>query len=171
MRNFISGKAFLLLAAGSLLTTMACKKNKDATPEKSPKYGQIAGTWQQKDIVFAVSVKLGGQNIPAGTSILPLAPLLGPAGALFTCTKTNSYQFGADGNFTINGCTQLILPTAGNAGTWKLDVHDAVFLLTSQKGDNDPHWIENVSDSTLDLSITVTIPGVATAPLVLKLKK
>ena len=167
MRNF---NAFILLAAGSLLT-MACKKNKDATPEKSQKYGQIAGTWQQKDIVFAVSVKLGGQNIPAGTSILPLAPLLGPAGALFTCTKTNSYQFGADGNFAINGCTQLILPAAGNAGTWKLDVHDAVFLLTSQKGDNDPHWIENVSDSTLDLSITVTIPGVATAPLILKLKK
>ncbi|HEY9261323.1 hypothetical protein [Chitinophaga sp.] len=170
MYNFIPGKAFLLLVAGSLLT-MACKKNKDTKPEPSQKYGQIAGTWQQKDIVFAVSVKLGGQNIPAGTSILPLAPLLGPAGALFTCTKTNTYQFGSDGNFSIDGCTELILPTAGNAGTWKLDVHDAVFLLTSQKGDNDPHWIENVSDSALDLSITVTIPGVATAPLILKLKK
>lgn len=170
MRNFIPVKALILLVAGHLLT-VSCKKNKDATPEKSQKYGQIAGKWQQKDIVFAVPVKLGGQNIPAGTSIIALAPLLGPAGALFTCTKTNSYQFGTDGNFAITGCTQLILPTAGNAGTWKLDVHDAVFLLTSQKGDNDPHWIENISDSTLDLSITVTIPGVATAPLVLKLKK
>lgn len=161
----------LLLLAGCHLLVISCKKNKDTTPEKSEKYGLIAGDWQQKDIVFAVPVKVGGQNIPAGTSIIALAPLLGPAGALFTCTKTNSYKFNADGNFAIEGCTELILPTAGNAGTWKLDVHDAVFLLTSQKGDNDPHWIENVSDSSLDLSITVTIPGVATAPLILQLKK
>jgi hypothetical protein len=170
MRNFIPGKVLILLAGGYLLA-VACKKNKDATPEKSDKYARVAGTWQQKDIVFAVPVKLGGQNIPAGTSIIALAPLLGPAGALFTCTKTNSYQFKTDGNFAITGCTELILPAAGNAGTWKLDVHNAVFLLTSQKGANDPHWIQHVSDSTLDLSITVTIPGVATAPLVLKLKK
>ena len=170
MRKFIPGKILLLLAGAQLLA-VSCKKNKDAAPQKSEKYSLVTGNWQQKDIVFAVPVKLGGQNIPAGTSIIALAPLLGPAGALFTCTKTNTYKFNTDGNFTIGGCTELILPKAGNAGTWKLDVHDAVFLLTSQKGDNDPHWIENVSDSTLDLSITVTIPGVATAPLILKLKK
>ncbi|MBO9728451.1 MAG: hypothetical protein J7623_07405 [Chitinophaga sp.] len=170
MRNSIPVKVLALLAAVQLLMA-SCKKNKDAAPAKSEKYGLIAGNWQQKDIVFAVPVKLGGQNIPAGTSIIKLAPLLGPAGALFTCTTTNTYQFSADGQFAIKGCTDLILPTAGNAGTWKLDVHDAVFLLTNGKGDKDPHWIENVSDSALDLSITVTIPNVATAPLVLKLKK
>ncbi|MGN7824837.1 hypothetical protein ACTJJB_32235 [Chitinophaga sp. 22536] len=170
MRNSIPVKVLVLLAAGQLLMA-SCKKSRDAAPDKSVKYGLVAGNWQQKDIVFAVPVKLGGQNIPAGTSIIKLAPLLGQAGALFTCTTANTYQFGADGKFNIKGCTELILPVAGNAGTWKLDVHDAVFLLTNEKGNNDPHWIENVSDSTLDLSVTVTIPGVATAPLVLKLKK
>ncbi|NLR80981.1 DUF5004 domain-containing protein [Chitinophaga eiseniae] len=170
MRSFIPVKLVVAaLMVPSLL--LSCKKNHDATPEKSQKYEQVSGTWKQQDIVLAVSAKLGGRNLPAGTSILALAPALGAAGALITCTKDNSYQFNTDGTFTINGCTDLILPAAGNNGTWKLDVHDAVFLLTSQKGVNDPHWIQNVSSNALELSITVTIPGVATAPLILKLQK
>ncbi|RFS21729.1 hypothetical protein DVR12_13795 [Chitinophaga silvatica] len=153
------------------LLIMSCKKNNNAEPEKSKKYEQVTGTWIQKDIVLAVSAKLAGQNLPAGTSLITLAPALGAAGAMITCTTKNSYQFNADGTFAIDGCTDLILPLTGKSGTWKLDVHDAVFLLTSQKGDNDPHWIQNLSKTTLELSLTVTIPNVATAPLILKLQR
>ena len=170
MRSFIPVKFISALLVIPFLL-LSCKKNNNTAPEKSPKYAKVSGTWKQQDIVLAVSAKLAGQNIPAGTSIIALAPALGAAGKLFTCTTNNSYQFNADGTFSIEGCTDLILPVAGNNGTWKLDVHDAVFLLTSKEGENDPHWIEKVSENTLELSITVTIPGVATAPLILKLER
>ncbi|MET3879012.1 hypothetical protein [Chitinophaga sp. OAE865] len=170
MRFFIPRYLFLMLPVFCLLTG-ACKKDKPATPEKSPKYDLVKGTWKQQDIVLAVDVKLNKQNIPKGTSILALAPLLGPGGALFTCTAGNTYRFNEDGSFAIEGCTTLILPVAGNSGTWDLDVHDSVLKLVSAKNENDPHWIENISSSNLDLSLTVTIPGVATVPLILKLKK
>ncbi|CAL1518470.1 hypothetical protein [Chitinophaga sp. MM2321] len=170
MRTFIPGKLLILLVAVNLFAG-ACKKKDATTPEKSEKYELVTGDWKQADIVFAVPVKLGPQEIPAGTSIIALAPLLGPAGELFLCTQTNIYKFNTDGSFAIDGCTDLILPTAGNTGTWKLDVHDAVFLLTSAAGENDPHWIETVNATDMSLSITVTVPGVATIPLILQLQK
>ncbi|SEW51703.1 hypothetical protein [Chitinophaga arvensicola] len=170
MRFFIPACLFLLLFV-SCLFTGGCKKDSAATPEKSPKYDLVKGTWKQQDIVLAVAVKLNKQNIPAGTSIITLAPLLGAAGAGFTCTAKNTYTFNEAGGFTIEGCTDLILPVTGKSGNWDLDVHDAVLKLSSAKGDNDPHWIENINATNLDLSLTVNIPGVATVPLILKLKK
>ncbi len=170
MRFLIPVQLFMLLPALCLLAG-ACKKNNAVTPERSTKYGLVAGNWKQQDIVLAIAVKLNRQNIPAGTSMISLAPLLGPAGAQFTCTQTNTYQFGTDGSFSVNGCTDLILPVVRNSGTWDLDVHDAVLKLVSVKGENDPHWIENADSSNLALSLTVTIPGIATVPLILKLKK
>lgn len=170
MRFIIPLKLFTGLFAGLLLAG-SCKKSHTDNAQPSIRNSLIAGQWTQQDIVLAVGVKMGGQNIPAGTSIITLAPLLGAGGAGFTCTKNNTYKFNTDGSYSITGCTDLILPKSGGGGNWNLDVHDAVLKLTSQKGDNDPHWIENISSTNLDVSLTVTIPGVATVPLVLKLKK
>lgn len=170
MRFFIPACLFLTLSVVCLFTG-GCKKDSPATPEKSPKYDLVKGTWKQQDIVLAVDVKLNKKAIPAGTSIIALAPLLGAAGAGFTCTVNNTYTFNDTGAFTIEGCTDLILPVTGNNGTWDLDVYDSVLKLTSTKNDNDPHWIQNLNATNLDLSLTVNIPGVATIPLILKLKK
>ncbi|MDQ0104955.1 hypothetical protein J2T02_000038 [Chitinophaga terrae (ex Kim and Jung 2007)] len=170
MRFFTLAYLSIMLFAGSIFSS-GCKKDSNAAPAKSAKYQMVTGAWKQQDIVLAVAVKLNKQNIPAGTSILALAPLLGPAGALFTCTVNNTYTFNEDGTFAINGCTDLILPVAGNKGTWEMDVHDGAIKLVSEKGENDPHWIDNISNTNLDLALTVNIPGVATVPLTLKLKK
>ncbi|SIS98895.1 hypothetical protein SAMN05421788_102518 [Filimonas lacunae] len=170
MRILMYGRFVLFVACLSLFL-FSCKKSHSDVPEKSEKYTMIAGTWKQQDILLAVGVKLGGQSLPAGTSIIAIAPLLGSAGALFTCTKTTTYTFNADGSFAIDGCTDLLFPKAGAAGKWTLDIYDAVFKLNTEKNGDDPHWIDDISSTTLKLSCSVTIPGVGTAPLTLVLQK
>jgi hypothetical protein len=109
--------------------------------------------------------------------MIALAPLIGQAlgspeiAQAILCTKDNTYTFNSDSTFSITGCTTLILPNAGNSGKWKLTVFQAVLQLTSQDGNNDPHWINDITDSTLNLSLTVHIPGVGDAPLNLLLEK
>jgi hypothetical protein len=79
----------------------------------------VTGNWKQKDLVISVGVKIGGQKIPAGTSMIALAPLIGQAlgspeiAAAILCTADNIYSFNADGTYKITGCTDLILPVAG----------------------------------------------------------
>jgi hypothetical protein len=165
----------LLIFVG--ITWVSCKKDHPPKKQSSEKYSWITGDWKQKDLVISVTVKLGGQTIPAGTSMIALAPLLGQAlgdpaiADALLCTKDNTYSFHADSTYTINGCTDLILPKAGNNGTWKLTVYDAVLQLTSAKGDADPHWINDISENMLHLALTVHIPGVGDAPLGLILEK
>jgi hypothetical protein len=109
--------------------------------------------------------------------MIALAPLLGQAlnnpavAQALICTKDNTYTFNDNGTYTINGCTDLILPVAGSTGTWQLTVYDAVLQLTSADNKNDPHWINDISSTTLQLALTVTIPGVGAAPLGLILEK
>lgn len=166
--------AFLLFF---LLTAASCKKDDEIKKTNTEKYQWITGTWQQKDLQLGVTAELGGQTIPEGTSMIALAPLIGQAlgspeiAQAILCTKDNTYTFNADSSFSINGCTILILPNAGNAGKWKLTVFQAVLQLTSENGKDDPHWINNITDSTLNLSLTVHIPGVGDAPLNLLLEK
>jgi len=148
-----------------------CRKKDDAAPPSSGRREMVEGSWKQKDLVIAVSVKLGGQNIPAGTSMMVLAPMLGPGGALITCTKNNTYSFNKDNTMKVAGCTELLFPVTGNDGTWSLDIYDAVLLLKSAQGDPDPHWIDELTDKTLKISITAVIPNVATVPLTLILEK
>lgn len=166
--------AFSLLLA---FTLPSCKKDQEIKKPDSQKYTWITGTWKQKDLQLGVTAELGGQTIPEGTSMIALAPLIGQAlgspeiAQAILCTKDNSYTFNADSTFSINGCTTLILPNAGNSGKWKLTVYEAVLQLTSQDGKNDPHWINDITENTLNLSLTVHIPGVGDAPLNLLLEK
>lgn len=148
-----------------------CRKKDDAAAPSSGRKELVAGTWKQKDLVIAVSVKLGGQNIPAGKSMMVLAPMLGPGGALITCTKTNTYTFSSDNKMKVSGCTELLFPVTGNEGTWSLDIYDAVLLLKSAEGKPDPHWIDELTANSLKISITAVIPNVATVPLTLILEK
>jgi hypothetical protein len=137
----------------------------------------VTGTWKAKDLVISVDVKIAGQKIPAGTSMIALAPLIGQAlgnpaiAAAITCTKDNTYTFNADGTYAISGCTDLILPVAGNSGKWDLTVYDAVLELTSSQDKKDPHWINSITSNTINLSLTVKFPGLGAAPLGLILEK
>lgn len=157
----------------------SCKKD---TPDENTKFKNmnkewVTGKWKQKDLVIAVDIKLGGQKIKAGTSMIALAPLIGQAlgnpaiAAAITCTVANIYSFNADGTYAITGCTDLILPVAGNSGKWDLTIYDAVLELISSKGEKDPHWINSITSSTLNLALTVEFPGLGAAPLGLILEK
>jgi len=174
MRRILS-LLFWMAALGSALFFNGCKKSSSA-PAKSSKYQIVTGTWKQTDIVLAVgvSVNVGGNDydFPAGTSMIndPYLQAFGVA-SFFAPTATNIYQFGANGDFTITGPTDLILPVAGNSGTWTLDVYDAVLKLISTSKANDPHWINAITSDSLSLSMTVDIPGLGTAPLNLLLQK
>lgn len=171
--SFLTGVLLLLLTT----SMTSCKKDNDVKKVNTQKYQWITGTWQQQDLQLGVTAKLGGQTIPAGTSMIALAPLLGQAlhspeiAQAILCTKNNIYTFNSDSTFTIQGCTELILPNAGNSGKWNLTVFQSVLQLTSTNGNADPHWINSITDSTINLSLTVHIPGVGDAPLNLLLKK
>ena len=166
---------FWMAVLGSVLSLDGCKKSSSAAV-KSPKLQIVTGTWKQTDIVLAVgvSVNVGGNdyNFPSGTSMIndPYLQAFGVAG-LFAPTATNIYQFNTNGDYSITGPTDLILPVAGNSGTWSLDVYDAVLKLTSASNVNDPHWINAITTDSLSLSVTVDIPGLGTAPLNLLLQK
>ncbi len=166
-----SAVVIIAFSALSVFCCTGCNKDKNSKPAGSGKYEMVAGKWAQKDLVLAVSVKFGGQTIPQGTSIITIAPLLGPAGQYFTCTKNNVYHFNKDSTMQVEGCTDLILPVTGKEGTWRLDIYDAVLLLKSKKGDPDPHWINEVTNASMKISITAAIPNVASVPLTLILEK
>ena len=164
-----------LLGAALLFSIYACKKN-SASPAKSAKYQIVTGTWQQTDITLAVaaSVKLGATKytFPIGTSMItdPTLKKLGVT-ASFTPTVNNTYFFSDSGTYTLNGVTKLILPVAGMQGNWSLDEYDAILKLNPSDTINDPHWINSITDTSLSLMMTVTIPGLGAAPLNLQLKK
>ena len=157
----------------------SCKKDTadENTKFKNKNQEWITGKWKQKDLVISVDVKIAGQKVPAGTSMIALAPLIGQAlgspeiAAAILCTADNIYSFNADGTYAITGCTDLILPVAGNSGKWDLTIYDAVLDLISSKGDKDPHWINSISSNTLNLALTVEFPGLGAAPLGLILEK
>ena len=159
---------------GFCLLSISCKKN-DA-PAKSEKYKLVAGTWKQTDIVLGVpvSVKVGGTkySFDPGTSVItnPYMQAFGVA-KQFTPTQQNIYHFSDSGVYRIEGPTDLILPVAGNNGSWTLDVYDAVLKMTPGSNVSDPHWIAGFASDSLALSMTVNIKGLGTAPLTLILKR
>ena len=175
-RQFVAKYALLILL---IFLFASCKKD---TVDESSKFKNmnqewVTGNWKQKDLVIAVDVKIAGQKIKAGTSMIALAPLIGQAlgspeiAAAIQCTSDNIYSFNSDGTFKITGCTDLILPVAGNSGKWDLTIYDAVVELISSKGEKDPHWINSITSNTLNLSLTVEFPGLGAAPLGLILEK
>ena len=175
-KQFVAKYVLLILL---IFLFASCKK--DTADEnanfKNKNQEWVTGNWKQKDLVIAVDVKIAGQKIPAGTSMIALAPLLGQAlgnpaiAQAILCTADNIYSFNADGTYAITGCTDLILPVAGNSGKWDLTIYDAVVELISSKEEKDPHWINSITGTNLNLSLTVNFPGLGAAPLGLILEK
>lgn len=163
----------------------SCKKDESPkTDLAAAKKEWVTGTWKQKDIQLAVStsVKVGSTKVPleAGSSMLddPTINLLLKAAAganPFLFTRNNVYTFSADGTYAVEGINDYAiafsLPVAGKSGTWDTEVYSSVLALFPSKDKRDPHWINSITATELNLSITITLPGLGDVPMNLLLEK
>ena len=174
MKRFSSITIWVVFIALPLFF-FSCHKD-DSSSGPSEKYQFVEGTWVQTDIVLGVPVSIPAgdmtYDLPAGTSVFT-DPILNAIGltSLFEPTIGNTYSFNSTGNYAIVGATDFILPVAGNAGTWSLDVYDAVVKMVPPSSVNDPHWINTITSDSLSLSLNVTIDGFGTVPFNLLLRK
>mgnify|MGYP003556367707 FL=1 len=183
-RNFKLIALLLLIAPAFLMSS--CKK--EEAPKKTladAKKEWVTGTWKQKDITLGVStsVKVGGQKVKleAGWSMLDhptLNYLLTQGGQSpnpFEFTRNNIYAFNSDGTYNVDGdndySIMFSLPEAGKSGTWDTEVYSSVLALFPAKDKRVPYWINDITASTLNLAITVNIPGLGDVPMNLLLEK
>jgi len=176
--------SFLLLSV-SLFFLTGCKKEAAQQPDLATvKRGWLTGTWKQKDIQLGVSTKVpvpGGGRIPLteGMSMLddPTINMLleGMAGVNpFIYTRNNTYSFNSDGSYSVDGIIEFpggIKILAGAPGTWDTQVFSSVLELFPEKDVRDPHWINSLTSSKLNLAITVALPGLGDVPMKLILEK
>ncbi|MBN8788095.1 MAG: hypothetical protein J0I84_13475 [Terrimonas sp.] len=178
-------KSLLALLSVSIFLFSACKK--DEAPKEdyaAIKKGWVTGTWKQKDITLGVStsVKVGSTKIPlnAGSSMLddPTINYLleQMAGANpFGFTRNNVYTFAADGTYAVEGANDysiaFSLPVAGKSGKWDTEVYSSVLALFPSTDTRDPHWINNITATTLNLAISINLPGLGDVPMNLLLEK
>ncbi len=157
---------------------------KEAHPESdyaAIKQGWLIGNWKQQDITLGVSTTVrlpDGTRLPleAGSSMINdptinalLAALLG--GNPFLATVDNSYTFGSNGGYEIDGSADIIMPQVGNAGEWKLEVHGAVIALYPSTDVRAPYWINSMDENDMSLGLTINFPGLGDVPLNLLLEK
>jgi hypothetical protein len=169
-----------------LFFIVSCKKDESPkTDLATAKKEWVTGSWKQKDIQLGVStsVKVGGNKIPleAGWSMLDnptLNYLLTQGGQNpnpFAFTRNNVYAFNSDGTYKVEGDNDysilFSLPEAGKSGTWDTEVYSSVLALFPTKDKRVPYWINTITASTLNLAITVNIPGLGDVPMNLLLEK
>ncbi|MCC6287323.1 MAG: hypothetical protein IT249_05510 [Chitinophagaceae bacterium] len=168
---------FLLFMAAAFFFT-SCKKEEVKEDLATIKKNFLTGTWKQKDLALGYPIKFAGQKLPVGFSLYNITSYLPVSGPLIDCTKTNTYTFDAGGGYTITGCTDLILPHAGNSGKWNMQAYGSALHLVA--GENDtPLWIESIDANNLkigSLSYTINIyeadpPDGADIPVFLLLEK
>jgi hypothetical protein len=183
MKRTLKAYALPLLIA-SLFFTPSCKKDEaPKTDLATAKKEWVTGAWKQKDIQLAVDVDLKkkyGVELKAGSSMLDDPTinflLVAAAGANpFLFTRNNAYTFAADGTYKVEGVNDYAiafsLPVAGKSGTWDTEVYSSVLALFPSKDKRDPHWINDITSKTLNLSITINLPGLGDVPLNLLLDK
>ena len=170
-RSFLTRPLILFMSV--CLLSLSCKKDKAKTEDTSAiKHGWINGTWKQKDLVLAYPIDFAGSALPVGFSLYNITGYLPLSGPLIDCTKDNTYTFTADGNYTINGCTELMLPDAGNAGKWQLEVYDAVLRLTSSDNKTAPYWTNTITATDWSIGLTIYVAEAdASIPVNLLLQK
>lgn len=176
MKRFLKAICLPLLMF-SLLPFSSCKK--EETPKESladAKKEWVTGTWKQKDITLGVSTKVQGIRLRAGWSMLDhptINALLNAAVGFnpFELTRNNKYSFNGDGTYQIEGNTMFSLPVAGASGNWKSEVYGTVIALFPDASTRDPHWINSINATKLNLAITINIPGVGDVPMNLLLEK
>lgn len=173
MRPTVFAKVFIFLFSSSFIF-LSCKKEKVTTDNSSAiKTGWITtGTWKQKDLVLAYPIDFAGSSLPVGFSIYNITGYLPLSGPLIDCTQNNTYTFKTDSSYAITGCTELMLPTAGNAGKWKLEVYDAVLRLTSSDNKSQPYWTNNITATQWSIGLTLyVVEADANIPVNLLLEK
>lgn len=177
MKRFLKAICLPLLMF-SLLLFSSCKK--EETPKESladAKKEWVTGTWKQKDITLGVSTKVEGIRLKAGWSMLDHptinALLMALAGGFnpFELTRNNKYSFNGDGTYQIEGNTMFSLPDAGQSGNWKSEVYGTVIALFPDASTRDPHWINSISASKMNLAISVELGRLGAVPLNLVLEK
>jgi hypothetical protein len=168
----------------SIFFIASCKKDEaPKTDLAAAKKEWLTGTWKQKDIQLGVStsVKVGGTKIPLteGMSMLDdptiNALLTLAAGANpFVYTRDNIYSFNSDGSYKVDGIVDFGGGThvlAGGSGTWDTEVYSSVLVLFPEKDLRDPHWINTITATELNLAISVSLPGLGDVPMKLLLEK
>lgn len=145
------------------------------------KKGWLIGNWKQHDITLGVSTSVNlpdGTKLPliAGSSMISdpsinalLSALLG--GNPFLATVNNSFTFGADGTYSIDGATDLIMPQAGKTGKWELEVYGAVIALYPSADVRAPYWVNAMDEQEMNVGLIVKFPGLGDVPLNLLLEK
>lgn len=120
----------LLLAifAGTLVS---CSKNSEP-PIQEERKNNITATWKVKDVTLAYAINFAGQRLPVGFSLYNVAPLLPVSGPKLLCAKEATFQFSPNYSYTITGCTDLIFPGAGQAGSWSLSLNGGIIKLGSE---------------------------------------
>ena len=184
MKKSFSTIAYLLLIT-SVVFTISC--NKDESPKTdlaTAKKQWVTGSWKQKDIQLGVSTSVtvpgvGKIKLKEGMSMLDdptiNALLVGAAGANpFVFTRNNIYNFNADESYKVDGIVDFgggakIL--AGESGTWDTEVYSSVLALFPEKDMRDPHWINSITATQVNLAISVKLPGLGDVPMKLLLEK
>lgn len=179
-RTFQTYVSILILCP--VLFFVSCKKSETPKEDYAEiKKGWVTGTWKQKDILLGVSTKVklpNGTSLPLteGSSMLDDPTINALLGALFggnpfLLTRANTYSFNADASYKIEGNAGLILPVAGSSGKWESEVYGSVLALFPNAETRDPHWINSINASKMNLSLTVNFPGLGDVPLKLVLEK
>lgn len=172
----------LVLLSCTVFFVASCDKEKEPVDDISTiKKTWVTGAWKQKDILLGVSTTVSlpdGTRLPlnAGSSMITDPTINALLGALFggnpfQATGNNVYTFNNDDTYEMAGNTQFILPDIGSNGTWKLEVYDAVLALYPSPDARYPYWVNSMTSSQLDLSVTLNFPGLGDVPLNLLLEK
>jgi hypothetical protein len=89
-------------------------------------------------------------------------------------TRDNIYSFNSDGSYKVDGIVDFGGGThvlAGGSGTWDTEVYSSVLVLFPEKDLRDPHWINTITATELNLAISVSLPGLGDVPMKLLLEK
>ncbi len=173
---------FVLLLSCLVLLTASCGKDESPTDDFSAiKKSWVTGSWKQQDILLAVSTTVSlpnGTRLPlqAGSSMINDPTINALLGALFggnpfVATRDNRYHFKGDESYEIAGASDFILPGIATQGAWKLEVYDAVVALYPSADKRHPYWVNAMTATQLDLSLTLNFPGLGAVPLKLVLEK
>lgn len=172
----------LVLLCCTICFVASCSKEQEPVDDTSAiKKAWVTGPWKQKDILLAVSTTVSlpdGTRLPlnAGSSMITDPTINALLGALFggnpfQATRNNVYTFNGNDTYELTGDTQFILPEIAANGAWKLEVYNAVLALYPSSDVRHPYWINSMTSSQLDLSLTLTFPGLGAVPLSLILEK
>jgi hypothetical protein len=155
-----------------ILIAVSCSKDeKKSTDVSAIKRGWVTGTWKQKDLVLAYPIPFGGQDLPVGFSVYNISGYLPVSGPMIDCSIGNTYTFNADSSFTINGCTELMLPDIGASGKWRLEVYDAVLRLTADSK-SAPYWTNSITEKEWSIGMSIYLAEAdASIPVNLLLEK